>query len=1681
MNVLGDLLFRLGVDLASLNRDMRAARTTVDGAMTGIARSANMATRAMQGFVGALSVRELARISDQFKTINATLEIATRSAESGAYAYQQVFQVAMRSGQALDSVAVTYRRFAENSKELGISQDEVARATETVAKAMALSGGSYQSTQAALLQFSQALASGVLRGQELNSVLEQSPRLARLIADGMQVPIGALRSLAEEGKITTDVLIQALQSQGQVIDEEFNKLPMTFARAINNLQSGFTNLVGIFESGTGVFGMLANGIDFIAQNLDKLVNVVIAASLVGFGRLLTTIISLSAAKLAMAANVGVLTTATVALNGALSLVGGPAGAIIMAMSALYAFRGELGLVSEAYAKNITMLDEFKAGMESTGGFFSSLAILGTMNPFLNLEEQVAKYTKEIEYLEEQQKRYSETMQDILGISLDLEIAQKRLAYAENLLARANRDANNARAFGATAMDTHTAAYLKMTGEADKYIKSLEHEFQLIGLTNEERIVAIGLRKFEELGITAGTEAHEKYVSQLIEIARRIRIKTEMVDLSKQAAANAKREAEEYKRLTENLTEQIAKMRIENETFGQGNEERERAIFLREAENLKIEDRNRLVAEYDEVYAVKKANIERKKANEERLKEEKEFAKEIEKINDQIGQSLTDALMSGSMNAKDFIINMFKTMVLRPLLQPIITGVVGSLGIGAAGAALAGTTGGGGASAMGQAVGLFSLANAAKTAYGFITGGFEAIGTMASTIASTFEVASTYGTGLLSQQTAMLAAQEAGMSTFSAAAGAAAQYLAGIGAGVMAGQMISGKYSVGGSSYLATGGGAIIGAIVGGPIGAAIGGAIGGVINRAFGMAPKETVSAGYDLTLTAMGALTKGFEKWEQDGGWFRKSRSGKEVTEVAKETVDYFNQTAAAVGLGIAGMSKMLGASIDNINNFSLDIVIETLGATKEQIEEQITGAFAYMETSLVDFLIPSIYEFAAAGDKTAADILKRLTNSVTTVNQAFEVLGYSLYEVSLQGAAASYKMIELFGGFENFTKATSFYYENFYSLQEKVNFQTEQMTKIFEGLGKELPATKDNFRAMVEAAKAAGDDQLFATLVQLAPSFNNLQTSMQQLGAATEGVVDSIGNSARDLERIAQQRYSLETKILELQGNQEELRKRELETIDESNRELQKQIWALEDARDASRAAEQAAKDQAQAETERQRELERQRAEEQRQLKEAYASASKETDNALSNLKKNLETQLNEQIAVMEASLKVILNGISSTIDLITASLAELATATKNTDFAFNRVKEAIELETAQKIASYTAQYETQKSLLEAQIATQEAAKESASTYVNELRSVFDTLKSSIQTLANPAQKSSVVSSAMEAIAAAITSARGGGAIANTKGLNEAIATATSGVAEASYTSAFEAEKANAVLRNQLIELQGYTSTQLTTAESQLAATEAQVELLTKQLETLNTAKDAAVKEYEDKRNFDIDALQQQVDALRSIDQSVLDLNGLMSEFNNALAIEQARMADVQALIGQNQKIDQELLIKLAEDQVSFLNQQLDLAQQQHDDAVAEAKRINAEQLYYYQQQINELRGIKEAATDVSGAIRELMAALRFESQSLGKDVPAFASGGRYRGGMALVGEDGPELINFSQPGMVYSNSQLRNSMSGNDTASEVRALREENRVQARSMVALQAKMTRLMERWDGDGLPEQRAVTV
>ena len=169
--------------------------------------------------------QEMIQIADAWAMMSARLKLATAGQQEFTTAQRELFAIAQRIGVPIQETATLYGRLQQAVRMLGGEQKDALAITESISQALRLSGASATEAQSALLQFGQALASGVLRGEEFNSVVENSPRLAKALADGLDVPIGRLRKMAEEGRLTADVVVNALMSQKDKLATEYAQLP----------------------------------------------------------------------------------------------------------------------------------------------------------------------------------------------------------------------------------------------------------------------------------------------------------------------------------------------------------------------------------------------------------------------------------------------------------------------------------------------------------------------------------------------------------------------------------------------------------------------------------------------------------------------------------------------------------------------------------------------------------------------------------------------------------------------------------------------------------------------------------------------------------------------------------------------------------------------------------------------------------------------------------------------------------------------------------------------------------------------------------------------------------------------------------------------------------------------------------------------------------------------------------------------------------------------------------------------------------------------------------------------------------------------------------------------------------------------------------------------------------------
>lgn len=199
----------------------------------------------------AISVREVVRAAEQYTNLTNRLRLVTEGSEQLAYAQEAVMRAAQQTYQPLETTAEVYQRIAQNANALGLSLSEVEAITKTVSRTIALSGADTQAAAGAMRQFGQALASGSLRGDELNSILEGTPALAQAVARGLGVTTGELRAMGAEGELTAAKIIAALQSQEAAVEEMSRTMNVTAGQAMVTFGNALVGIVGKLDEASG--------------------------------------------------------------------------------------------------------------------------------------------------------------------------------------------------------------------------------------------------------------------------------------------------------------------------------------------------------------------------------------------------------------------------------------------------------------------------------------------------------------------------------------------------------------------------------------------------------------------------------------------------------------------------------------------------------------------------------------------------------------------------------------------------------------------------------------------------------------------------------------------------------------------------------------------------------------------------------------------------------------------------------------------------------------------------------------------------------------------------------------------------------------------------------------------------------------------------------------------------------------------------------------------------------------------------------------------------------------------------------------------------------------------------------------------------------------------------------------
>ena len=214
---------------------------------------------------GAFSVGALTRYANTVQEVTNRLKLVTTGQENLNKTFVDLQNVANRSRGDLEGVVDLYSKIALSTKDLQISQATTSRITETFAKTLAISGASAQGSAGAIRQFGQALASGAFRGDEFNSVVEAAPLILDILANETGKARGEIRALASQGKLTADVLINALVKNSKMVDEQFAKTSVTIGQATTVLQNNF---LALGRSAGPLFTSIGKAILVVANNLE---------------------------------------------------------------------------------------------------------------------------------------------------------------------------------------------------------------------------------------------------------------------------------------------------------------------------------------------------------------------------------------------------------------------------------------------------------------------------------------------------------------------------------------------------------------------------------------------------------------------------------------------------------------------------------------------------------------------------------------------------------------------------------------------------------------------------------------------------------------------------------------------------------------------------------------------------------------------------------------------------------------------------------------------------------------------------------------------------------------------------------------------------------------------------------------------------------------------------------------------------------------------------------------------------------------------------------------------------------------------------------------------------------------------------------------------------------------------
>lgn len=1098
---------------------------------------------------GLAVAKQFIDMADAMALLQSRVKLATSGATEFAQVQTDLFALAQRNSVSLEEVAGAFSRLSDPVKRLGGSSKETIGIIDALSKSLQISGASSQESAAAIAQFGQAMGSGKLQGDEFKSLAEAAPRFMKAISEGSGIAAENLKEMASEGKLTADVVGNALLKSLGKLNTEAAQMPDTVGQAMTRLKNEVAKAVDEINQAGGINTALAGMVGDTAALIAPIKQEMIEAFQAVGGWIDNNRDGLIDTGRAAAGVVGDLWR----MAEAMSAVAGFAAEAGAKSSVLKTTLEALRIIIAGIEDGVTIIGAafVKVGAQVTDVLYKPLGnlMLAYGKALEMLGNNSAKWWQEAgdrirnttsaahEYADGVHQSFADSQSALGLLNAELEKNSNQQAEAGSAAAVAGVALRGQAKAAAAAADAYKNLKHAAKGGDDKKPAGADPYQQLLDSLRKRTHATEQLNELEKLNI----ELQEKKYARLSPLQKaNLQAMAMQIDASRLAARYAKQDAEdEAKRVsaaqrsgqamadeTEAIWDKIeaeveaaaaigkSKSEIEARTLALMEEQlawRE-ALGLQDEQTEHLKDQIRLQQQLVNAARNTEATQFRADAGKAAVEAAKKAAEaaaaEWQKTVDRIDQTFHDGFVGMLEKGKadwesftDSLATTFKSAVADEIykmtIKPIVMQVVGSFAGTGTGAAGSGATG------------VMGVVSNVSNAYNGISSGIT-------NAASSF---ATSGMG-----------QYLGLSTTAAMGPPTA-------AGVM-----------GGPATVMTGAGSTLSAVAAPATAALIGTYLMAEMAKAgWGMDNNRSAGGAYasnpylymayqagsrlfgrnrNISTDAGGIQgvfdTSGFtgDRWQQfsqRGGTFRSDKRWTDTVELDSDIDSYLDSLMRQTVSQLQAIGKTLDVeTVRAVEGFSHQFSLQlSENGSWEKAGEKIAGEMAKVSDELVKSLVPGLADLSLFGE-TATQTFTRLGQEVAATDAILLAMGKSAAEafggVGLASIAAREHLIDLAGGLESLASKTQSYYANFYSSEEQVQLAATQaqkaLTEGFAEIGQSIPATREAFRALVESQDLSTEAgrKLWNSLLDLQDEFDTVADGADATAASMQAAADKL-----------------------------------------------------------------------------------------------------------------------------------------------------------------------------------------------------------------------------------------------------------------------------------------------------------------------------------------------------------------------------------------------------------------------------------------------------------------------------------------------------------------------------------------------------------------------------------------------